>query len=220
MRHVRLRWFSDLSFIQQVDKPRFLVPLLIPYAAYFRRHGVEVATLSNTDEHDRQLLEVFLAADEEMPSELADTLRRLDDLSDDAGHDLILDELERNEIPRRGILASVIGEDLSPIEFAIAVHCRYPQQVRDAHDRLAHGRNGFYEEYEAISDTPITIAEARAKAAGLEYLVGHWFAAKNRGFACNVVVYEEKDQLWWAITHGRPYRFSGALGLIHRAALW
>lgn len=61
MARLRFKNFTDLAFLQQVDKPRFLVPLLLPHQAYFRRHGLDVASLQNSDDHDRQLLDVLCA---------------------------------------------------------------------------------------------------------------------------------------------------------------
>jgi len=206
MRTIRFRNFSDLSFLQQVDKPRFLVPLLMPYAAYFRGRGLEIAELTSCDEHDRQLLTIFATADETMPAELLEVLHRLDDLSDEAGHDRILDEVERHDIPLRGIL----GEELSPGELAIAMHCRHPQLVRDAHERT-QAKVRIYEEYQAKSDKAITLAEATAKLPDLERLLGFWFEAKNRSLACKIDVIEEQDALRFEITHGRPYRLIGVI---------
>jgi len=206
MRSIRFRNFSDLSFLQQVDKPRFLVPLLMPYAAYFRSRGLEIAELTSCDEHDRQLLTIFATADETMPAELLEVLHRLDDLSDEAGHDRILAEVERHDIPLRGIL----GEELSPGELAIAMHCRHPKLVRDAHERT-QAKVRIYEEYQAKTDRAITLAEATAKLPDLERLLGFWFEAKNRSLACKIDVIEELDALRFAITHGRPYRLIGVI---------
>lgn len=203
----RFRNFSNLSFLQQVDKPRFLVSLLRPYSAYLRSRGVDIAELENSDEHDRQLLAIFSTADEAMPAELLEVLHRLDDLSDEAGHDKILAEVERHDIPLRGIL----GEELSPGELAIALHCRYPQLVRDAHARTAHSRARIYEEFPAKTDKLITMSQAIEKLAKLEILLGYWFESKNRSQACKIAVYQEPEALRFEITHGRPYRMIGII---------
>jgi len=204
---IRFKNFADLSFLQQVDKPRFLVPLLTPYAAYFRRCGLDVAGLRNSDEHDRQLLDVFVARGGEMPVELLETLYVLDDLADEAGHDLILAELESQEIQLRGIL----GEELSPGEFAIAIHCKYPQLVRTAHSNMTPRQIRIYEEYQAKTDAQMTLSDATAKLEDLEKLLGSWFESKNRSQACKIVVTEDRDDLWFEITHGRPFRMVGTI---------
>ncbi|MEO7730381.1 MAG: hypothetical protein ABIY55_05375 [Kofleriaceae bacterium] len=196
-----------MAFLQQVDKPRFLVPLLMPYQAYFRQHGLDVGSLRNSDEHDRQLLDVFCAPNAALPRELLETLYVLDDLADEAGHDLILAELDRHEIPLRGLLA----EELSPGEFAIAVYRRYPQLVRDVHESTGFRRTKSFEEFQAKRARTITIERATAMIPGLEELLAPWFESKNRSRACKIAVHQEGDELRFQITHGRPYRTIGAI---------
>jgi len=207
MERFGFRNFGVLSFLQQIDKPRFLIPLLRPYSAYFRRRGLYVEHLRNSDECDRQLLAVFGEMDSSMPGALLGALTLLDDLADEAGHDRILAEVERNEIPLRGIL----GEDLSPGEFAIAVFVRYPQVVRDAHAHTTQAKLRLYEEYQAVRDQPIALAEAQAKLTALEELLGYWFESKNRTPACKIIVAEQGADLWFEIVHGRPYRMIGTI---------
>ena len=58
MPRFRFKNFSDLGFLQGVDKPRFLKPLLRPYREYFSGDGLDVLRLRNDDATDRKLLEV------------------------------------------------------------------------------------------------------------------------------------------------------------------
>lgn len=90
MPRLRFKNFSDLAFIQGIDKPRFLGPLLSPHSDYFAPQNLDVTALTNDDGCDRQLLAVFTKPDEEMPAHLLEALYVLDDLSDEAGHDRIL----------------------------------------------------------------------------------------------------------------------------------
>ncbi len=207
MSQLRFKNFSDLSFIQRVDKPRFLVPLLEPHKAYFQRQGLDVTTLRNGDGHDRQLLEVFTKPDEEMPSELLQSLYVLDDLADEAGHDRILAEAERQGVQLDGIL----GEDLSPGELAIAVHIKDARVVRSAHDRTIFRKIKNYEEYQGKGSKRLTLKAAKAKCAAVEADLAPWFESKNRSRACEIYVYEERDDIKFEITHGRPYRTDGSI---------
>ena len=50
----RLKNFSDLSFLQKIDKPRFMAPLLRPHKDYFSRQALELARLVNSDACDKQ----------------------------------------------------------------------------------------------------------------------------------------------------------------------
>lgn len=200
------RNFGALGFLHQIDKPRLLVPVLRPFAAYFRERGLRIEELENSDAHDQLLLSIFTAGGASMPRELVELLSLLDDLADEAGHDRILAEVERNEIPLRGIL----GEDLSPGEFALAVYARYPSLVRDAHQQLPQVTS-LYEEFPALRDTPITLAAANARLAPLQGLLGHWFQSKNRSDACFIAVSASDEDVSFSITHGRPYRMISAI---------
>jgi hypothetical protein len=207
MAQLRFKNFSDLTFIQRVDKPRFLAPLLTPHKAYFQRQGLDVDKLKNGDGHDRQLLEVFTKPDEDMPAGLLESLYVLDDLADEAGHDRILAEAERQGVQLNGI----VGEDLSPGEFAIAVQLQHARVVRVAHDRTIYRKIKNYEEYQSKNGKQLTLKVAKAKRAALEADLAPWFESKNRSRACEIYVYEEKDDLKFEITHGRPFRTDGTI---------
>lgn len=131
----------------------------------------------------------------------------LDDLADEAGHDLILAELDRHEIQLRGLL----GEELSPGEFAIAVYLRYPQLVRDVHASAGFRRPKTFEEFQGKFARTITLERATAMVSDLEYLLASWFESKNRSRACKIAVHQEGDELRFQITHGRPYRTIGSI---------
>lgn len=206
MAQLRFKNFSNLEFIQRVDKPRFMVPLLRPHKAYFAQQGLDIERLKNGDGYDRKLLEAFTSA-EDMPEDLLDKLYMLDDLADEAGHDRILAEAERQGVQLGGIL----GEDLSPGELAIAVHLQHARVVRSAHDRTIFRKIKNYEEYQAKGNKQLTLKAARAKCSALEADLAPWFESKNRSRACEIYVYEEKDDIKFEITHGRPYRTDGSI---------
>jgi hypothetical protein len=207
MPQLRFKNFSDLGFIQRVDKPQFMVPLLKPHKDYFAKQGLDVEKLKNGDGHDRKLLEVFTSADEAMPPELLEKLYMLDDLADEAGHDRILAEAERQGVQLNGIL----GEDLSPGELAIAVHLQHTRIVRLAHERTIFRKIKNYEEYQGTGTKQLTLKAAKTKCAALEADLAPWFESKNRSRACEIYVYEEKDDIKFEITHGRPYRTDGTI---------
>ena len=213
MAPLRFKNFSDLAFIQGVDKVRFFRPLLDPHKAYFQRQGLDVARLENGDEHDRRLLEVFTNPDAEMPSGLLDSLYLLDDLADDAGHDRILAEAERQRVQLNG----VVGEEMSPGELAIAVQLQHPKIVRRAHEMTLYRKIRNYEEYRGKGNKTLTLKASRAGRAALEAEMAPWFEAKNRSKACEIYVYEEAGEIKSEIMHGRPYRTEGTLEKVKRS---
>lgn len=198
----QLKNFSDLAFIQKVDKPRFMAQLLLPYADYFNANGLDVTKLKNGDGHDRQLLEVFTKADEDMPPKLLESLYVLDDLADENGHDRILTEAERLGLDLNGI----VGQDLSPGEFAIAVHQAHPRVLTVCHDKTLYRKVKNFEEYQTPGERRLPLKTAKAKAPAMEKEMAPWFESKNRSRACEIYVYEERHELKFQITHGRPFR--------------
>ena len=65
MAQLKFKRFSDLAFLQSIDKPLYFSPLLLPFTDYFGRQGVDVSKLKNDDATDRRLLAVFTKPDED-----------------------------------------------------------------------------------------------------------------------------------------------------------
>lgn len=204
MPRLRFKNFSDLGFIQGIDKPQHLAPLLAPHAEFFGRHGVDVTRLKNDDVTDRQLLGVFTQPDNEMPPDLLEALYVLDDLADETGHDRILDEAKRQGI-------SLNGDGMTPGEFAIVVHCDHPRLIRVCHEKTIYRKVRNYQEYQAKDNTALSAAKAKTKIGELEEALAPWFESKNRSRACEIWVYEERGEIAFMITHGRPLRTEGSI---------
>ncbi len=202
-----LKNFNDLEFIQQIDKPKYLRPLLEPWAAHFTRHGLSVPKLSNTEDHERKLLEIFTSADEEMPGGLLDVLYLLDDLSDEAGHDRIMEQARKAGVS----LSAFIRKDLSPGEFAIAVFHQHPKTVREAQETGIFRKMRTYTEFQAKSNKGLTLEVARQKARYLEEPMAKWFDESDRSRVCDIYVYEEDSEIHFEITHGRVYRTEASI---------
>lgn len=213
MPRLQFRNFSDLGFIQSVDKPRFLGPLLADHKDYFTRQGLNVARLTNDDGCDRKLLAAFTQADEDMPPALLETLYELDDLSDESGHDRILEEADRMGIKLNGVY-----EDLNPGEFAIAVFRDHAHVVHFCHQKTLYRKIKNYQEYQSKDGKTLSLKKAKAHRVDLENELAPWFEAKNRSRACEIHVYEEKGEIKFQITHGRPYRTDGTIDkTLHRS---
>ena len=206
MPQLRFRNFSDLSFIQSVDKPRFLGPLLAGHKDYFARRGLDVDRLTNDDRSDRKLLAAFTQADEEMPNDLLETLYELDDLADESGHDRILEEADRMGIQLNGAYG-----DLNPGEFAIAVFRDHVHIVHFCHQKTYYRKIKNYQEFQSKDGKTLSLKKAKARRVTLENEMAPWFEAKNRSRACEIHVYEEKGEIKFQITHGRPYRTDGTI---------
>lgn len=204
MPRLRFKNFSDLVFIQGIDKPRHLAPLLIPHSEYFGRQGIDVAKLKNDDATDRRLLRVFTQPDEEMPADLLEALYVLDDLADESGHDRILEEAKRQGI-------SLDGGEFTPGEFAIVVHCGHPGLVQICHEKTIYQKIRNYQEYQAKKNATLALDVAKKRCRQLENELAPWFESKNRSRACEIYPYEERGEIKFLITHGRPLRTEGSI---------
>ena len=49
MPRLKFKNFSDLAFIQSIDKPRHFKPLLVKHRDYFSRQGIDVSKIRNGD---------------------------------------------------------------------------------------------------------------------------------------------------------------------------
>ncbi|HOW74232.1 MAG TPA: hypothetical protein PKY77_26820 [Phycisphaerae bacterium] len=204
MPRLTFRNFSDLGFIQAIDKPLYMAPLLAPHAEYFDRQGIDVTKLKNDDATDRRLLRIFTQPDEGMPAELLEALYSLDDLADESGHDRILDEATRQGI-------SLNGDELTPGEFAIVVHSGHPGLIRVCREKTNFQKIRNYQEYQAKQNTVLTVGAAKKKQGQLEEALAPWFESKNRSRACEIWVYEERGEIKFLITHGRPLLTEGSI---------
>ena len=206
MARLRFKRFSDLAFLQSIDKPQYFAPLLIPFSEYFRRQGVEVSQLTNDDATDRKLLEVFTRPDEEMPGDLLELLYVLDDLADDSGHDRILTEVNRSGEPIDGL-----NGEMTCGEYAIAVYRAKPGVIQACYDKTVHRKIKNYTEFQSINGARLTLAAARHGKTALEQALATWFDGRNRGMVCDIYPYEEGPEIRFIVTHGQTYRSEGSI---------
>jgi hypothetical protein len=202
-----LKNFSDLEFIQTINKPRYMAGLLRPHADYFSARGLEVGHLGNDNGCDRKLLEAFTTADGDFPPKLLNDLYVLDDLAGEDGRNCLLDEAENQGVALEGI----VGGELSDGDFAIAVHLAYPCVTTVCHDKLQSRKTKNFEEYQGRVLCELTLSLAKEKVSALQAAMSSWFAAKDRTCACEIYVYEEPPTIKFQITHGNLFRVQPVL---------
>ena len=179
MARLRFKRFSDLAFLQSIDKPRYLAPLLAPFTEYFARQGLDVSNLADDDATDRKLLEVFTKPDEDMPGDLLERLYVLDDLADDSGHDRIL-----NEVVQCGESIEGLNGELTCGEYAIAVYQAKPALLQACYEKTVHRKIKNYTEFQSADRARLTLDDARRGKAALEQALAAWFDGRNRGMVC------------------------------------
>ncbi len=204
MPRLRFNRFSDLEFIQSINKPEYFQPLLAGFEDYFTRQGLDVTTLKNDDDSDRKLHKAFTQPAEEFPPALLETLFVLDDLADEPGHDRIHDEAGRSNTKLDGI-----ADDLTAGEFAIAVYQHSPALIHACHEKTVYRKIRNYLEFQARTNARLTLATARKACRRLEKTLASWFEARDRSAACEIYVYKEDHEIKFLITHGRIFHTQG-----------
>lgn len=202
----KFKRFSNLGFLQGIDKPLYLSPLLVPYSDYFSRQGMDVSNLTNSDATDRKLLEVFTKPDEEMPGPLQEMLYALDDLADDSGHDRI-----HLEIESAGETIEGLNGEMTPGEYAIAVYRANPGLIQACHEKTFYRKTRNYTEFQSVNGSRLAFAVVKGKKAALEEGLAAWFDKMDRGKVCEVYAYEDGPEIRFIVTHGVPYRSQGTI---------
>lgn len=202
----KFKRFSDLGFLQSIDKPKHLFPLLVPYADYFEQQGLDLSKLANNDASERKLLEVFTKPDEEMPGSLQETLYVIDDLADDPGHDRIAGEIERSGEPIEGL-----NGDMTPGEYAIAAFRAKPGLLKACHEKIVYRKIKNYSEFQSVNNSRLSFAEVKKKKTALEEGLAAWFGKMDRGEVCEIYPYEEGQEIRFIVTHGITYRSQGTI---------
>ena len=170
MPQLKFKRFSDVAFLQSIDKPVHLAPLLAPFADYFSRHGLDLAKVRNDAATERRLLEIFTKPNEEMPGDLLETLYVLDDLADESGHDRIHSEIERS-----GETIAGVNGDLTPGEYAISVYRAKPGLVQACHEKTVHRKTQNYTEFQSANGTRLKFTDVKRRKTALEQGLAEWF---------------------------------------------
>lgn len=197
--------FSDIGFLQSLDKPRWLVPLLRRHEDYFRGQGLDLSSLRNDEDSARRLLEVFTRADEETPQDLLDVLYMIDDLADEVGHDKLLTHGKQ-----AGLDMSWATDSMTAGDFALAAQIHHPGLVRRCAALVARKVKNFTE-YRAKKDKGLTLEHAIGNAKALAEALSPWFESRGRSPVCEVHPYQDGDEIRFTITHGQLYRSDGSI---------
>lgn len=204
MAEFRFRNFSDLAFLQAIDKPRFLAPLLTRYESFCRSKGIEPGQLRNDDPSARMLLDVFARPDEQMPGPLLNDLHMIDGLADDDGHDRILEEADSAATD-----LSNIDADLGPGDFALAVLLQHPRLIRRCQEKSVCEKVKRYYEYPSSDRRRLSHSDFAHHRTDLETVLSPWFQHRKRTELCEVFVYQEGSEVRLLVTHGGIFRSTG-----------
>jgi hypothetical protein len=200
----RFRLFGNLAFVQALDKPGTVRPLLAEHRDYFMRQGLDIDALTNDDGCARLLLRTFTSSDERMPGDLLRDLYILDEVADEDGHQRILEEAADRQISLRSIPC-----DMSAGDFAATVFLKHPDLIRVCHEKTIAREVKRYYEYRSRDHRRFTLADLEAKVSGIKTVLGPWFEERKRTGKCEVFGYQEGDEVRVLITHGGLFRADG-----------
>ena len=200
----QFRLFSNLSFLQSIDKERSLGRLLASHRDYFACQGLDVDLLTNGDACARQLLAVFTKADQSMPGDLLHDLYLIDEVGDEDGHQRILEEAER-----LGIDLGALPDDVAPGDFALRVFLDHPDLIRACHEKTVVKQAKRYYEYRSGDRRRFTVSDLKAAVSKVRDNLAPWFEARKRTRTCELFVYPEGDAVRILVTHGGLFRADG-----------
>jgi hypothetical protein len=200
--HFRL--FGNLDFLQSIDKPGALSQCLSKYRSYFTHQGLDVHALENDDACARRLLKVFTRSDERMPGSLLRDLYILEELSDEDGHQRIIEEADRLRIDLRSIPG-----DACPGDFALLVLHTHPHLIRICHEKTIARQVKRYYEYPSVDQQRFGFRDVDAAAEASKARLAPWFEQRRRTRKCETFVYQDDDEIRILITHGGVFRADG-----------
>lgn len=200
----RFRLFGNLSFLQSIDKENILSRFLAEHRPYLARQGLGIDALTNDDACARRLLKVFTTPDERMPGNLLRDLYILDQVTDEDGHERILEEAERVKVDLRSIPSDICAGD-----FAILVFLMDRHLIRICHEKTIAREVKRYYEYRSRNQHRFGLADIEAATRAAKATLGPWFEERKRTRKCEIFVYGEDDEIRILITHGGLFRADG-----------
>jgi hypothetical protein len=178
-----------------------LVSLLAPYSAFFVARGVTLPPAGDEDRLDYEgLVRVLMTPDSDTPSDLANALFFVHEMSTPGGMDELLPAAEAEGIAITG------NPDPTPADVAVQVWLRDPRLLERKHAERYLERPRSFEYYRTtVSPVPEFRQPSRETIARLEQDLDDWFSKKRRGRGARVFVYPKADGVWFLVRHGQPY---------------
>ncbi|HET6377633.1 MAG TPA: hypothetical protein VFG05_04920 [Methylocella sp.] len=204
MPQFRLKNFSDLAFLQTVDKPNVLGKLLAPHREYFKRQGLDIARLSNDDACARQLLAIFTKTVETLPDGLLHALHLIGEMSGEEGHERIV-----QEAARLGAGLPLLSHGMTSGDFAILAFLGHPELVRMCHEKAVARKVKRYYEYPSHDARRFGLGDFEAAISGLKAVLGLWFEGRRRSRASEIFLYRDGGEVRILVTHGGLFRADG-----------
>ena len=195
-----LHRFTRPEALKSIEPSR-LIELLAPYREFFAEKAVYLPSPGGLDLIDFQGLVRVLASPDGMPDELLDTLWRIHELSTVEAMTSFLEDAD---------LCHEVGDDATPADVAVLVWLRDRQELERKHAEMHLNRPRSFDYFMAEETGGLDRIEPRP-VKELEAALDRWFIEHKRGRGCQVFDYSKKDEVWFLVRHGDPFRREGSL---------
>jgi hypothetical protein len=194
----RLRRFSNPETLRAIA-PRRLIAFLQPHRTFFETRGLVLPRAPSVGPINYEaLVDLFMAPEAGLPSDLLDALFLVDEMATPHGMDALLNTPG---------LALEEGDEDSPADIAVQAWLLDRNLLESKHAELFLVRPRSFECYQTgrTSVPPFTLPDATV-CGNLERDLDDWFEAKKRGRGTRVFVYPRDDAVWFLVRHGQPFK--------------
>lgn len=201
-----LRRFSHPEGLKAIKKEH-LLSLLIPHDNFLSARGVTLPPQTSADGLDyERLIHVFMSPETDTPKELANALYFIHEMATTEGMDELLNEAEKKGLRLDG------NPDPTPADVAVQVWLQDRELLERKHAEQHLTRPRSFEYYQTdASPIPVFKTPPRKTLESLQGDMDAWFVKKKRGPDSRVFVYPKKDEIWFLVRHGEPYKREGSL---------
>jgi|APSaa5957512622_1039677.scaffolds.fasta_scaffold22448_3 hypothetical protein len=194
---MKLVRFTNWERLKNLSR-ELLMKLVSPFVGQITEHGIE---LPKDDLEDKDYYTGWtgvFAHPDSLPVELTETLITIDEMSQDAAHDNLMDQVEAEE------LTFDFGEKPTAMEVAVKIHLEQPDFLRAKHaeERLRKLRS-FVHLLPALGAVPPPYAKPTAEQLDeLAERLRPFFKKKIKGEYVSVDCHKMDGEFWFIIVHG------------------
>ena len=200
MATLNVRRFSKPGVLRRIGR-RHLLAFLEPHAAYFRTRGLELPPAHAADGINYgELSHILMTPDSFTPSDLAEALFYVNELSTSDGFDAIQEAIAGSDLDVE------IGEDAGFADLAVQVWNKAPEVIEKVHAEQRLWSRKTFEYFKAGADPiPPFVQPTETTIAAIEADLDEWFAKKRRGKYTKVHVVPRADSIMFIVRHGKPF---------------
>ena len=201
-----LRRFSNPATLKSID-PELFLEFLSPYRKFFSSRGVSLPDSPGDDEFDYQkLVDVFMTPGSDTPSELAEALYFINEMTTSEGMDALLMGVEQKGIKIEN------RPDPTPADVAVQVWLQDRNILERQHAESHLLRRRSFEYFVTAKNLiPKPKKPSNKLLTELASDLDIWFDKKKRGQGSKVFAYPKADCIRFLVRHGDPFKREGSI---------